>query len=632
MSHFETELVQELADRALALRARVDRLGGIPALALRLHAAARLDLPDEERGYSIIALCGPTGGGKSTLFNTLLGKDDVSPVGHDNRCCTTQPLVACDKELEPEIRKRLPHVHIVPHRLPVKGLVLVDCPDINGPINEHLERTAAILDAADVAVWVVSGWNYSNKDAWNWLQANGLYRRWWLAATVRENQNPDDIRRSIKNTAHEVGLTVDDEMVHVFDSKQRTLDFTRLKESIFNEDHANRVFIAAHDRKLAAIEGAFTESDKSWLTNLAIRFQAIVNKPSDALTAQYQAIFWQGDGRSVSGIGPSLVGQLGAELQRRVWLAAAQSLWPPISLVAMLRARIQTALVAWTMFRGATAGFSIFRLWSLARAWMSSQWVETAVTRVIERYEKRLQAIDEGLERALGITIRQHGLRLEPHSKEPGDTDSTGLIEDLAADVPVVGTKWSKRLALFSRAGRRTSVLVDDLSQSLDAEIERQVESEARKPRRLTNFLAVLTAVPLLWAAVLLLQTAYLREWLPTTFYLQFVALFLLAMLPASIVLFVSVARLHCDRAVEDVLRAPKFAWLQSGRYASDVAASVDDLATQLETLKEDASRLRIAIEEQAGNSAGHTWRSKPTHAGPSAPPARHDRIKATAS
>jgi len=629
MSRFETELVQELAERALSLRARLDQLGGRPALALRLHSAARLDLPDDERRYSIVALCGPTGGGKSTLFNALLGREDASPVGHDARCCTTEPLAVCDRDLEAEVRKRLPHIRIVAHKLPLKGLVLVDCPDINGPIGEHLERAAAVLNTADVAVWVVSGWNYSNKDAWNWLQANGLYRRWWLAATVRENQSPDDIRQAVKNTAREVGLEVADEMVHVFDTKQHNLDYTRLRDNIFNEDHANRVFIAAHDRKLAALEGAVAESDDTWLRALASRFRGIVNKPSESLAGQYQHIFWHGDGRAADGIGPALVGQLSAELQRRVWLAAAQTLWPPVSLIAMLRARLQTALVAWTMFRGATSGFSILRLWSLARAWISSQWVETAVTRVIERHKDRLEAINDGIDRAVQIEFRRHGLRLEPLPGESAQDDSAGLIESLAADVPVVGAKWSRRLALFSSTRKRTSVLVDELSQALDAEIDRQADFEGRKPRRFTNVFNLLTAIPIAWAAVLLLQTAYSRQWLPTAFYLQFLALVGMAILPAAVLLFVSVARLRCDRAVESVLRTPKFTWLRSGRYAITVADNIDDLATQLAMLREDSSRLRSALEEQAGASVGHTWNSMATQTAVRAPAKRHGRAQA---
>jgi len=274
----------------------------------------------------------------------------------------------------------------------------------------------------------------------------------------------------------------------------------------------------------------------------------------------------------------------------------------------MLRARAQTALVAWNLFRGVTGGFNLFRLWSLARAWISAQWVDAAVGRVIQRYESVLDEVDEGLKRASTITIRRHGLRIRAEPSTADQKSSGDLIQDLAADLPVVGPKWSRKLSLISLASQHTSALSDDLIRALDADIDRQAEAEGRKPRRVPNILSLLTVIPVVWAAGLLFQTAYEREWLPPAFYLQFVAIFLICLMPSALLLFAAIGRLRCDMQIETLLRAPKFSWLRSGRLARQISAQVADLREHLTMLKEDATRLRQSLSHQADGSAGYAW------------------------
>jgi hypothetical protein len=104
-------------------------------------------------------------------------------------------------------------------------------------------------------------------------------------------------------------------------------------------------------------------------------------------------------------------------------------------------------------------------------------------------------------------------------------------------------------------------------------------------------------------------ETAYRREWLPTAFYLQVAALMLLAMLPASMWLFVAINRVRCDEQVERFLRSPSCEWLPASQGAGSLAKRIENESSYLTALRDDAKRLRLDLDSEAGESAGYSLR-----------------------
>lgn len=145
------------------------RLGG-PVLAeagrVLDAAAARERLP---RTYTVVALAGATGSGKSTLFNALAGAQ-LSEAGV--RRPTTATAVSCaweaDTGLGPEgLLERLG----VPYRArrrapaadpPLRGLVLLDLPDHDSIAHGHREQADRLLSLVDAVIWVVDPEKYAD--------------------------------------------------------------------------------------------------------------------------------------------------------------------------------------------------------------------------------------------------------------------------------------------------------------------------------------------------------------------------------------------------------------------------------------------------------------------------------------
>jgi GTP-binding protein EngB required for normal cell division len=141
-----------------------------PAAAVVAKAGARLGFGLES---AVVALAGPTGAGKSSLFNALSG-DHVSAVGR-RRPTTSASSSAVWGSAEPalldwlDVRRR--------HRVGgppdgLDGLVLVDLPDFDSVERSHRVEVDRLLELVDLVVWVVDPQKYADA-AWH----DGYLRR-----------------------------------------------------------------------------------------------------------------------------------------------------------------------------------------------------------------------------------------------------------------------------------------------------------------------------------------------------------------------------------------------------------------------------------------------------------------------
>lgn len=134
------------------------------------HARQRLSLAPE---LTVVALAGPTGSGKSSLFNALAGRT-ISPVGV--RRPTTSAAYACVwgplseaapllDWLEVDRQCRFPQDSLPAAGDPagLRGLVLLDLPDFDSVESDHAREVERLLSLVDVVVWVVDPQKYADK-------------------------------------------------------------------------------------------------------------------------------------------------------------------------------------------------------------------------------------------------------------------------------------------------------------------------------------------------------------------------------------------------------------------------------------------------------------------------------------
>ena len=165
-----------LAEASSLAEGRLDTELVAPADALVAKAGARLGLGLEA---TVVALAGPTGAGKSSIFNALAGSD-LTSVGR--RRPTTSAAAAAvwgdgaDDLLDwLEVRRR--------HRLDGRGpagadredlddLVLLDLPDFDSVERSHRLEVDRLIELVDLVAWVVDPQKYADA-AWH----DGYLRR-----------------------------------------------------------------------------------------------------------------------------------------------------------------------------------------------------------------------------------------------------------------------------------------------------------------------------------------------------------------------------------------------------------------------------------------------------------------------
>ncbi|MGW6565636.1 GTPase [Streptomyces sp. NPDC054975] len=129
------------------------------------EAAARQRLSAR---HTVVAIAGPTGSGKSTLFNALAGVP-VSETGL-RRPTTSAPIALSWSEGSAGLLDRL----AVPSRLrrrplaggaadeDLQGLVLIDLPDHDSAVTGHREQVDRVLGLVDAVIWVVDPEKYAD--------------------------------------------------------------------------------------------------------------------------------------------------------------------------------------------------------------------------------------------------------------------------------------------------------------------------------------------------------------------------------------------------------------------------------------------------------------------------------------
>lgn len=145
------------------LAADRDRLAGT----IRSYLIPRVDDPSTPL---TVVFAGPTGSGKSTLINSVVGSD-VTSVGV-LRPTTRAPLAVASHE-RADVYDRVGEVecHVVTGGAPIlERMTLVDTPDIDSTSAEHRAMAETLIDNADVVVFVTSALRYADSVPWQVLR------------------------------------------------------------------------------------------------------------------------------------------------------------------------------------------------------------------------------------------------------------------------------------------------------------------------------------------------------------------------------------------------------------------------------------------------------------------------------
>ena len=147
-----------LAEAAELAEGRLDPDRVAAAQAVVARAGARLGLGVES---TVVALAGPTGAGKSSLFNAVAGADLVA-AGRRRPTTATATAAVWGDGADPlldwlEVPRR--------HRLAADGLgglVLLDLPDFDSVEAAHRLEVDRVLELADLVVWTVDPQKYAD--------------------------------------------------------------------------------------------------------------------------------------------------------------------------------------------------------------------------------------------------------------------------------------------------------------------------------------------------------------------------------------------------------------------------------------------------------------------------------------
>ena len=158
----------------------------------------------------VIVLLGPTGSGKSTLFNTIAGAP-VSRTGVLRPTTRHAVVVATDADARTVVDEG-PLAAIPPDRLEVRdegarpGVVIVDAPDVDSVEHDNRALADTLLELADLCVFVTTATRYADRVPWDVL-ARAEQRRIPLVVVVNRLPPGEDAAAVLADVDRLLGRT-----------------------------------------------------------------------------------------------------------------------------------------------------------------------------------------------------------------------------------------------------------------------------------------------------------------------------------------------------------------------------------------------------------------------------------------
>lgn len=622
MNTYHAEL-EGLRDPFHELQTRAARLSAFPEAR---EVSARLAQAEDERKQPlesarplVFTLLGSTGVGKSSLFNALLDHA-ASPVSNVERCYTRRPHVALSAAARPLVAFLEKHdpvwVTDVPADLPA---VLIDTPDIDGMNHENWDTTRAVVQEADVVIFVTDPDRRANLAPLAEL-ARWAGRKHWIFVLNKADllQNRDAVRDDFDRRLRQVGF---EPSAH-----------HRLVLSVHGPDHLDL------DKLRTMIFTPTAESDRQavWMRNLLGRYQhalfAPLFKPFRTRAEELRQLEREhlASLRETYRAGlslPVVTDSLRNHLRNRTWLAVAGQGAALLSPALWLRARFATLSQSFAiarLTRGSLIGLAAAAGVAVLEAARSLQALRRCLDLMGPQFREQLEAVKRKVRRQL----EDRGLaslaapattlaNAEPTTDETESRPATLAAGPFRIDVPISSglTRTLEQWGLLSAEQDEVLLELHDHTERLAAD----------NARAALGWFPVILGNLLPLAALLHILYRIGRSWfdasyLPLPFYLMALAVFATSCLPGYWLVAARVRKrcrtLDLDDLVNRIQHPPATLPLRQ------VEEELGRFAQLRDQLADDLTRRRASLSVEASGSPFAVLRDQETDAFAIEPPA----------
>ena len=449
-----------------------------PALEMmrRLAAAEEFARRDDAPAFALAVLFGPTGAGKSTLFNALIRQEDASPVSDTVRCFTDRPYVAAAADLKPLIH--IPeNVHPRFIEAELGGAVLCDLPDIDGAVREHWDTARRLIEQSDIVIYVTSPDKRAD------FRVHEEVRRWaarkrWLFVLNRADQIPEQDRQEVvedwDRRLREAGFSPDAGCRFLVSALQpHRFELADLRRALLERDYRGDRHRLRADGICGHLQHAAAEELLEPLRAKAAALLGAEERSRQKVQAAYHQAWTR---RRAEEAFRQAVAQ-------QVWRWTAERTSAFAALTAWLRTRWYHLTATYRLFR---LGFYRFSLWGAAAASLDA--LRAILTGVLPL--KRIQeAMGPALEAELAQVANDVRRTLEDHGL-PCPAEPTKEAPQPPSGDPSDEGAFDRRLNwLLRRLGVETgdSKLLEEIRTTVEETAE---EAASRVARRWVNVLA----------------------------------------------------------------------------------------------------------------------------------------------
>lgn len=593
--NFETFL-QPLRDDARTIAARCRNFQSHPALAqvaLRLGQVAETSGPLHERPV-LAAIIGGTGVGKSLLFNALIGRPEASPTSGAERLKTRHPVIArrpAEHALLPEIGTG--EVQFVDAATP--WLALADTPDLDGMDLRHREITERVIALADIVIFVTNPEKRANFAVLETVRAWAGRKRWFFVMNQIDTGESEleAIREDFDRRLRELDFSPDDGnrfLVSALTPTRR--DFPRLRDTLLRERPREAAAALAVDAALGQVLHACEPTGLARIETLQGEIGQRARESNRAIIQQvHDAIERR-----------RLADRLVPLLRKQIWVALPSRIGGPLALPILVHARLTALASAFQLWRLTTSGFSLWRIGLLATTLLAALRGSLEVRGLLARIDEELASLlaDMAADVDRFLADRQLAAVAEP-VEEARDHE----LREAVAAVPGAGPALARvldRLAIAGEPGGVTFELAPLVAQAIELRAE---EAAARCAGFFVQLLNILPLAAIAHIAWEIGSTWVAKQWLPGTFYLHAIAIFLLTLLPGYLLVGINVGRkLRRAETLASILAAAeKLPPCGPARALAQTASELAAIAAGLRALRSRAASVRAAIDAEFGVS-----------------------------
>lgn len=422
-------------------------------------AALRADRPRPV----LAVLLGGTGAGKSMLFSALLEKPGASPSSDAIRCHTSSPFLAVHPDDE-AVLGELSGWQATRVRGPVRGVVLVDTPDVDGIVKEHHAATRALLERADLVVYVTDADRRANRELLLEL-ARWAPRHRWFFVLNKADQHAGRVPEIIADwdlRLREAGFEPDDRSRFAVSSVvPDDPGLTRLRSALLRERDGKQVMLSRQGVFLQMTNHALGAEIDSALATID---EALARRETEA-NARLR------DAYSSALKAPEAKRAFLLVTRQAVWRHLSELAWFPLGWAAWVRARAQGLATGMLLGRAIGSGAGMLGLGlALAGGGLVALRGLMPLRRVVESLGPDFRRLAASLERDIRRDLEDLGVEKlaerpveAPLTPEPGDA-----VGEIAAKVDgLVRRFWNR-----------------DLDADLMAQVESDVEQAAGKVAR----------------------------------------------------------------------------------------------------------------------------------------------------